>query len=215
MAARRKRIYVNQEYFSCLSLENSYYAGWIAADGCLRKEGHKLLIKISAKDRELLENFVGAVSYEGKIRDHLVCGKYPTTEVTICGVLLWHQDLEKHYSIVPKKSLILTPPKELPRENELAFIKGYIDGDGCIDEPIDIIGKKRLRISIVGTKKILEWIRGTLTDEYNLTSKTRVLPHENIYRYAINGKNAIIAAKNLSCLKTPGLHRKWDKVEEY
>ena len=59
--------------------------------------------------------------------------------------------------VVPRKSLILEPPK-IKEEFYLPYILGYFDGDGSIFQTKN----KEFGINFVGTKETLEWIKRTL-----------------------------------------------------
>jgi len=60
--------------------------------------------------------------------------------------------------IVPKKSLILQPPK-IDKQFYLPFILGYFDGDGSIY----YLNKSNIYgLSIEGTKEMLNWINNLL-----------------------------------------------------
>lgn len=63
-------------------------------------------------------------------------------------------DLEKH-GCVPAKSLVLQPPKYVPKYLINHFIRGYFDGDGCIyfNDETKIGG-----VSLIGTEEILNYV---------------------------------------------------------
>ena len=48
---------LNDNYFESYTLENCYYAGFIAADGNIDKNLKKITITLSNKDKGFLENF--------------------------------------------------------------------------------------------------------------------------------------------------------------
>ena len=116
---------INQDYFSVPNLENSYVAGFIAADGNIHKSKNKLRIDLQIRDAEYLQNIVLLFSDK----------KITTTKRNYRSISLWSwkiiSDLQKNFNITPNKSLTLKPPK-LEGQNALAFIIGNLDGDGSI-----------------------------------------------------------------------------------
>jgi hypothetical protein len=89
--ARKLRKYqVNDGYFSTLTLENCYYAGFLAADGCITK--NQLIVGLSEIDKKWLENFKSSLNAESPIKDRIQKGVYKTcylniTSDVICSFL--------------------------------------------------------------------------------------------------------------------------------
>jgi hypothetical protein len=85
---------------------------------------------------------------------------------------------------VPKKSLILKFPDEnifARKELVYDFIRGYIDGDGCISSN----GKRgRMQISVLGTEHFLNGIR-----KY-FPQFSKLMKRNNIYCITSNSNNA-------------------------
>lgn len=69
---------INKEYFKYINEENCYWAGFIAADGNISRDMRKLSIKLSIKDKELLENFIKDIEYTNEIKYY---GKYVSTTI--------------------------------------------------------------------------------------------------------------------------------------
>lgn len=122
-----RKIERNDNYFSEPNLENSYWAGFIAADGCVC--GDKIYIEISDKDESHLKKFSEAISWMGNLkfrtRGHYRFCRIQFNSKHICN------DLKNNFNIVSNKTYIGIPPN-LPQDLVKAFIIGYIDGDGCI-----------------------------------------------------------------------------------
>ncbi len=115
-------------------LENSdnlyYFMGLIAADGNVY--GNRILIKLKATDRKLLENIKEWIEYTGPICDRI--NKGYTTILT--STLQFHSAdfvnrLKKH-GIGPNKSKTIRLLKPIPNEYIGSFIRGVFDGDGSI-----------------------------------------------------------------------------------
>lgn len=139
-----------------LSSKNRYYwAGFIAADGCIRN-CNNLYIGLSIVDADHLlqiQNLMG-----GSV---LLYPKRNTVEWNIHGaseVILFLKSL----NIVPRKTKILKPPV-LKNENQIRnFIRGYFDGDGCVTTSLLKSGSLVKTVTFLGTKKMLTWISASL-----------------------------------------------------
>lgn len=151
---KRKKYILNDLYFSQKeNLQSCYFAGLLAADGCIASVGHSISIGLQSNDKYLLEFFLKDLKANCPIRDSLSKGKFYISKLVINSYQI-KIDLMKIYNLTCRKSLTLMPPN-LSDENEIdAFICGYIDGDGSIF----ISNKNVLIISILGTKEMLQWI---------------------------------------------------------
>lgn len=125
----QRKFPVKDDYFSYESPNMAYILGFLAADGCIRKDLNEIKITLSAVDKELLEK----IKKEIGGRD---IKEYTTN--TGFDIVEWHctskkikEDLAK-YNIVPNKTYSFVFPKHLNKDYWIDFIRGYFDGDGCI-----------------------------------------------------------------------------------
>ena len=216
---RIERIYkVNDNYFSELTNDNCYYAGFIAADGNIDNSKTKLTIGLSKKDRIFLENFLQDLESDYTIyeeeKDGFINNSISITSNSICN------DLEKYFNIVPNKSLIYCPPN-LNDSFLDCFIMGLIDGDGTIGFSKRKEGTQdSLYISIVGTYDTVNLVKTRF--EVILEKETSKLyqrdKNKNFWQYRISDKNARIIF-NYFYNNYPNiskLNRKWTKeIWEY
>jgi hypothetical protein len=56
------------DYFDNINMKNSYWAGFIAADGSIRKDNKTLEISLNFKDKDILDNFKYDIKYGGEIK---------------------------------------------------------------------------------------------------------------------------------------------------
>lgn len=201
---------INEKSFSDIeNIQSCYWAGFIAADGNLRKRGPKeLSIMLNIKDLEHLKKFKAFLKFEGevKIKEYKSTGKVCRLSITNKFI---YEDLINNFNITPQKSLTLQPPTKLTKNQSLAFIAGYIDGDGHI---ATFLTKGRtvpqLKMDILGTENVLNWIK----NEFNLKDK-KLLKLKNVYRFSVGGntltRTILEPIKNLGL---PLLQRKWDLV---
>lgn len=62
-----KKYNVNENFFSLDTPESFYWAGFIAADGCILKNLKVLEIGLGIKDKKHLKKFKSAIKYTGNI----------------------------------------------------------------------------------------------------------------------------------------------------
>lgn len=232
---RNKKYSVNEDYFAVPNLENSYWAGFIAADGCIAgRKSNVLQIKLSAKDEILLQRFKDNINYTGNVehiaaKDNvIICGKNsranPAVNLRITSPKLC-DDLAYIFNIHAKKSLIHEPPSGLTEEQELAFIIGYLDGDGWIIRyvnKIPTIGYPQntcypIETGMCGTEKFLNWIIEKLKNfsDVKITLKIRKEKNSKIYKLKIPGQFAFDVLTNLSKIEVNKLDRKWNIFEKF
>lgn len=146
--SRKKReYYINDNFFEIPNLLNSYWAGFLAADGNISRDYCTLTIGLSAKDRIVLENFIRDTDSNYKIKNYKSngcdCVGLAITSAKIC------QDLKNNFNITDRKSLTLIHPN-LTTDLSDSFIVGYIDGDGTIGL-YNSKKQKSLSLSLLGT----------------------------------------------------------------
>ena len=202
----------NDKAFSKITLQAAYWAGFIAADGCI----FKINLNVAQAEKELkhLKKLVCFLKYKNKIYK----AKHKNSTQLQCSIVLYNatqivQDLKKHYKITKKKSLTLKFPTNLTKKQKIAFIAGYIDGDGCIDNL-----KNRPRIRIVGTKSFLNSIKHFFDKHYPPTMKHIVSSKprktfSNAYEYGIKLNRAKSFKKQVLKLNLPLMNRKWEKID--
>lgn len=211
----KKRSYqINDNFFDNLNMLNCYYAGWIAADGCISDTNY-LNIGISLKDKILFDNFLRDTNSNYRIGKYLAKNKFETVSLSIKSDNICSK-LKKNFNILPRKSLLLKPP--LLSINELidSYIIGYIDGDGSISL---LPGKrnKKLSIQIIGTYELLKWIEirfSTILNE-NLNIIYKGKNHKNnTFSLHLSDKRARKIFIKYYNIQVPKLSRKWGE-EKY
>lgn len=212
----QKKIGVNEEFFERKTLTSAYWAGFIAADGCvLNNPRFEVRLWVHEKDRIHIERFVADTGYHGQIK--LRKGE-SVIGVTVSGVEKWVVALQKIYSIGPKKTWFLVAPNlEVPEELEfvLAYIRGYIDGDGCWATSQSRGGKRRLHLVLVGTQAILVWIVKMLSLIVGSQIIREPRLNKGCFKYTLSGKLAEQVAEVLSSLIVPRLDRKWNIADGF
>ena len=209
-----RKFEVNDAYFSTINNENSYYAGFIAADGNIDTKNSKLTIGLSSKDKTFLETFLSNLDSTYTVKDSISKEQYECSTIYITSKQIC-EDLYSNFNIYPNKSLTLTPPN---LENEFldCFIMGLIDGDGTIGYSARKEGTQpSFYISVVGTKEMMELVKNRF--EFILKKETSKLfqrdSSKNFYQYRISDRQARIVFlyfyEKYNYL--PTLSRKWSK----
>lgn len=153
--ASRKYSY-DETFFDTPNIMNCYWAGFIAADGNIGKDG-LVTIGISSKDREILESFVLHTHHQCPIKTFYLEDK-EYNSISCWGAYRWQDKLLEHWNILPNKSNILLPPNITNLKYIYAYIIGYFDGDGSVFWTKGF-KYKVFHISLCGTQELLEWIK--------------------------------------------------------
>jgi len=210
----RKQYEVNQSYFDIPDLQNSYWAGFIAADGNIGDPKDRVRIKLVESDAHHLATFSEHCGSTSPLRN-APNGLRNYCSLEIHGVPQWRADLERNFYITPRKTFTLQPPAHLPRDLSLAFITGDIDGDGCIYvEPLSGC-RSRLSLQIVSTQSLLLWVKSWFDVLAPLVCKANVRPMGNVFSYQIAGQKTLTVCEILLAMPTPKLERKWIKVSRF
>jgi len=207
-----------------------YLAGFIAADGTLRKQKYSKVLKISLSKKDenhlkqiqkLLENNSPIKHYKTKIKNKKICNnkakynEYEYSELTITSSKIF-DDLDR-FNIVPNKTSSYTMPDWLISHNLVRhFIRGYIDGDGsiCIS-----LNKKYLKpqasLSIIGNKNLIDVINKIFIEKCKINgSKINHKPGtKHTYRIRFSGNKQMKKLANfLYSDSNIFLRRKIDKI---
>lgn len=108
------------------------------------------------------------------------------------------------YGCTPRKSLTLKFPNIIDFKND--FIRGYIDGDGCI-----YVSKKKAsldKVFILGTEDFLNTINN------HFSKNNKLINHGNFYELTYSGNTARNLLKLLYENSTIHLERKFLKYQK-
>lgn len=199
----------NHNFFKNKNPLNSYWAGFIAADGNISSQGNALKISLSAKDAEHLGKLSSLLSDDYCLRQEERALNDKVYNVITFGLSSkqWKDDLEENWNITPAKSLTLKFPEFDNLENKKAFICGYIDGDGSI-----CVSNDKLSLQILGTESFLSSILVFLVDEQVVDENIiTIAEHKRICTLSFGSSTAISVLEFLYNENLPLLERKWDK----
>jgi len=168
----KKKVYCNTDFFKNLNATSAYWAGFIAADGCLYTKYKNLSISLKKSDVGHLFKFKNAIKTNAKI-SHIKSNN--SVRISIYSIKIF--DSLVALGIEPKKSLSIQKI-QIPSHLISHSIRGVFDGDGSIS------GKKitHVQFQIAGNKPFLEQIQDILIKECGV-NKVKIYP--------LNSKNKI------------------------
>ena len=171
----------NDTFFDVLTPESTYVLGLWFADGYMYKDGSKYRVSLTLKgsDKYLIDRI--AMLWGSNVY-HKTYGGFARATTQVNSQVMYSRLLELNGS--PRKSLTLKFP-DIPNSLVRHFIRGYFDGDGCISirRQYRVDGTYSLwgRVSIVGTKDILESIYMYLKDAINADGVIAPIKHTRIH----------------------------------
>jgi hypothetical protein len=193
-----KRLFFDDGFFSGNTPEAFYWAGFIAADGCVyyNKSGTGCLaLGLASKDRGHIVKFASALGFTGKISDKVQKAGYKpgslTSSMSLCSNAIV-SDLAR-FGVVPNKTTTYAMPHDLKSHQYVNhFMRGYFDGDGTAHYSSTKPGlRKKLSFSMIGTYTFVESYRDILRSKLGL-SAVKIEADKSIFRVGYCGnKNAV------------------------
>jgi len=168
-----KKYTFNENFFEIIDNElKAYWLGFIFADGNVyipkykegKTKGGRVDIALKAEDDYHLGNFGNDINGTMDViyRDMKIGDKiHPSCRITANSIKM-AKDLINH-GCTPKKSLTLEFPNHLPKELLPHFIRGYIDGDGCVFFKV-YEKTDNFHLSMLGTVDFLTGVRNVLIE---------------------------------------------------
>lgn len=210
------RKYFNQFIFDDIDNEHkAYWLGFLYADGYVSSKRYCTSLCLQSRDIEHLNKYCKFLDYQGQIRT-------VKNGLGINGNQLWRNDVlihNKHLhetlinkGCIPNKSIYLKFPnlnifKDLELVNH--FIRGYIDGDGCIGHYINKDGSINNSITLIGN---YDFLKGVQEFYKNIKSTLRHKDNKASYVYTLtfNSNNAIKLGDIIYSNSTVYLERKYN-----
>eukprot|EP01084_Bolivina_argentea_P016220 30367_1 len=137
----------------------AYWLGFLFADGCVSdtKSPYRILLYLKCSDYSHVEKYKKALQstyHLGLSKNGNVINGYCKAMHSICDNSL-AMDLIR-LGCIPRKSLTLNWPKNIPDEYVHHFVRGYFDGDGCIHFHKN---RKSLDVSFLGASKFIMYLQ--------------------------------------------------------
>lgn len=131
--SRKNRYCINEEYFDKINTEEkSYTLGLLYADGSVSKDGFYLKMK----DEEILLKIKQKLDAEQSVK-YLNYNGNSSYLLSVCSQKMY-KSLVKQGCFINKTYILEFPTEQqVPKELIPHFIRGYFDGDGCININIE------------------------------------------------------------------------------
>jgi len=215
----------NKDFFETIDTElKAYWLGFLFADGNVflpkskyeegKTKGGRLEVGLKAEDDYHLGNLINDINGNQPItyRDVKLNNKlYPSCRIQIHSIKMAN-DLIAH-GCTPNKSLTLEFPNHLPKEFLPHFIRGYIDGDGCVFFKVYSY-EGVFKVSILGTFNFLIDIKNILL-ENDIKSSDVKQDKSKVFNINITGQDNLVKLYNyLYKDATRFLGRKIDKYRQ-
>ena len=200
----------NKQFFNNIDTEEkAYWAGFIAADGNIRKDFLKMRIELNIQDYNHLEKFRKCITGNNPIKESVRPNNHSCyIDVNCKEMCLALNDL----GITPKKSLTLNINiKKIPKDLRRHFIRGYFDGDGSLNSyKRENHNYLEWELSFISSNKFLNQVLEELNKERKLYSCG------NNYRFCFKGKKDMFEIiEYLYKDATVYLDRKYEKVLKF
>ena len=192
--------------------EKAYWLGFLYADGYVASERPTIELSLQESDYKTVEKFRIFVGLEEKPISKKV--KHMETGDKVSYRFSFNSQSTKEALIklgcFENKSTILKFPtnEQVPEDLLYHFIRGYMDGDGCI-----YVAPNKIAVEFVGTEdfltKLKEFVNLGHGKVYDVSNKS------NAKRTMYTGVYALEFLKRIYCNATIYLERKFNKYQEY
>ena len=173
VSKKKKPVYsntLNKDFFTIIDNEaKAYFAGLIKADGYIDQSRNRLALRLQETDDLLLKRFCDAVNLPIKRINYLKRTKdshyYSEGRKDCAEVAITNRRFTSNIMDVKSESFL----GKIPDYLALPFIRGYFDGDGCIN--YKNINKQQYQMNIMGNP----------SDDHMLQYILKYFPNLNLY----------------------------------
>ena len=197
--------------------EAAYWLGFLYADGNISSTGNRLEVRLSIKDLSHLEKFRSFLKLSTEIRTGISNGN-GFCHLAVRNKHLW--ETLNTLGCYPQKSLILKFPKIdifIGNKKELVkhFIRGYIDGDGCLSLYKQSNGSIRTELNLVGTLSFVTSINKLFKNKGYIRNKSCTNWENKAYSLSFSSVPSRKIARFLYENSNIYLERKYNKYLEF
>lgn len=193
----------DEYYFDNIDAPNkAYLLGFLYADGCVNKN-NVISFTVHQNDKEILEMYVSELKATNRITD--VKDK-PHVRLAFCSKHIC--DTLMNLGCGRNKTISLKFP-DIPKIYKYDFIRGFMDGDGCISV-VNRDKHKYISLSFTGTLEMLQELKSTFNVDNKIT----------FYRnsYALHIGKVLDVLRILNNIYNEAdlyMTRKYNKYQEY
>jgi DNA invertase Pin-like site-specific DNA recombinase len=174
----------NRHAFDKIDNEQAaYWLGFLYADGTLYQK-NEVIVSLSPIDTEQVKKFRDFMQSNHRIYETTRTGFNKQGKVVNIRIKNYHLGAMLHEKgIVKNRTAFQKTLQSIKPGLERHFIRGYLDGDGCIR------GAYNPSVTFVGQKDILRWIRSTFYENLATNPNLRITKGKNIYSIGYTGIN--------------------------
>ena len=212
-----KKYNVNENFWSVISQETCYWAGFSAADASVQNTtsgSFEYSLELKQNDENHIVKLKELCGFTGKIfRYTRKNGTNPTSKMRINSEK-WLKDLRENFGITPRKVTTIMPPRISDRNLLTRWLIGYTDGDGCIS--LAKGGKIPYLSYVSRNQQLINWIKDYFDNfGVKLKNKSSVVQNHNgkYFTFSIGGLKAAQFINFVNDLGIYCLARKWKNVE--
>lgn len=214
-----RKYFHDENFFENIDTEEkAYWLGFMFADGYIVNNEFtygqdQFGISLAIDSLDAIEKFKKSLQATNPINWDYSGEKYG--KQPLCKLVLTSQKTVNDLiakGCVKQKTLILSPPKNVPVELEYHFIRGFFDGDGSL-----IRSQRKnsnyisYNINFTTTKLFAEWLQ----NKFNMGQIFKEKRREHTWYYGLSGNQQIIKFYHLLYDNaTIWLDRKYNKFQE-
>lgn len=180
------------------SEEKAYWLGFLLADGSVsipNSSSYRLSLFLKSSDLEHIEKFKSFLGTSAPIIQQDTVSPSTRKATSNHGVKINSKQLVAdliNHGIEIRKTGKEAPPRGVPGELTLPFVRGYFDGDGSLG----IYTNKSKNVfypslTLIGTRELLEWIQEQLGVQCTITQQGK------LHRFQCTGEKARLIAHKL------------------
>ena len=151
---------LNERYFDTIDTQDkAYMLGLLYADGNRSGSANSIFISLQERDKNILVKMKQCLDSDAPL--HFIDNSNIPNTQNLYALLITSKHMAESlykYGIVPCKEFKTTFPYFLDDRLIRHFIRGYLDGDGCID-------KKYKRVILTGTVMLLSGVKEYLENK--------------------------------------------------
>lgn len=196
------------------NIQNAHFWGLIMSDGHIARNTYSIHIQLKNHDETYLNIISNQYNYSTRLKNNYV---YLNIHDKINNKLLKEKLQISHIKTYE-------PPKDLSflnnKEELLAFVVGFIDGDGCIEFKFKKLGdnynKKSITITVhKNWYNIFNIIKNELYLHFDINAKIYLYEKRNKCSFIITKREDILKLKKeVDKLNINYMKRKWNQIDE-
>jgi hypothetical protein len=185
-----RKNHINDNFFDKIGEEQACILGLFASDGFVRNSNHMGISQSHEAGRKLLLAIALMMDFTGEL---YYTEKHDFYSLYFSSLKIVQRLAD--FGIVRNKTLGYIFPEALPLENLAAFMRGYIDGDGCVgiySQPGVHMIRTSLLISFVGTPTFVNQVNTLLPVSGNVNTLRQA---KNLVEFRVYGRKAVELGK--------------------